>query len=118
VPHYAHSDPKKTQADWHLLLTHLDSTAERAERFAAPFAKGWGRLAGLLHDAGKYRKASQNYLASAHDHTGPKVDHSSVGALIARDKRAAALAFVIAGHHGGLPDKQDLLSRMQNRQEL
>ena len=83
MPHYAHSDPKRPKQEWHLLRDHLDSTADRAERFGAPFAKGWGRLAGLLHDAGKYRKAFQDYLASARDHTGPKVDHSSVGALIA-----------------------------------
>jgi len=118
VFHYAHSDPGKTKADWHLLDKHLDSTAERAERFASPFAMKWGRLAGRLHDAGKYRKAFQEYLASGYDHTGPKVDHSSVGALIALDRRAGPLAFVIAGHHGGLANKQDLAARMQNKREL
>jgi CRISPR-associated endonuclease/helicase Cas3 len=118
MPHYAHSLKDKPQSEWHLLNEHLESTAERAERFASPFAKDWGRLAGLLHDAGKYQKAFQNYLAATGDHTGPKVDHSTVGALIAKDKRAAPLAFVIAGHHAGLADKLDLLARLENKAEL
>jgi CRISPR-associated endonuclease/helicase Cas3 len=39
----------------HLLSDHLHGTAERAEKFAAEFSSaGWGRLAGLWHDMGKY----------------------------------------------------------------
>jgi hypothetical protein len=41
---------------------HLEDTAARAEEFAAPFALGWGRLAGLLHDAGKYQLAFQKRI--------------------------------------------------------
>jgi CRISPR-associated endonuclease/helicase Cas3 len=116
--HFAHSHKERPQSDWHRLDQHLHSTAERAERFAAPFAKEWGRLAGLWHDAGKYQKAFQDYLAATGDHTGPKVDHSSVGALIAWEKRAAPLAFVVAGHHGGLSNKQDLVARMKAKRDL
>ena len=116
--HFAHSLKEKPKSEWHRLDRHLRTTAERAERFAAPFAKGWGHLAGLWHDAGKYQKAFQDYLVATGDHTGPKVDHSSVGALIAWEKRAAALAFVVAGHHGGLCNKQDLAARMENKREL
>jgi CRISPR-associated endonuclease/helicase Cas3 len=116
MPHFAHSLKDKPPTEWHPLDRHLASTAERAERFASPFATGWGRLAGLLHDAGKYQQAFQNHLAATGDHT--KVDHSIVGALIAIEKRAAALAFVIAGHHAGLADKQDLLARLQKKQSL
>src|ERR1039458_3625043 len=97
MDHFAHSHKDKPQSDWHRLDQHLHSTADRAERFAAPFAEEWGRIAGLWHDAGKYQKAFQDYLVATGDHTGPKVDHSSVGALIAWEKRAAALAFVVAG---------------------
>jgi CRISPR-associated endonuclease Cas3-HD len=71
----AHSHSEKPLSEWHLVDAHLDSTAARAEGFAGPFAQEWGRLAGLLHDAGKYRKAFQDYLASALDQPGPKVDH-------------------------------------------
>jgi CRISPR-associated endonuclease/helicase Cas3 len=116
--HFAHSHPEKPPADWHRLDEHLSSTAARAERFAVPFAKEWGRLAGLWHDAGKYQKAFQDYLAATGDHTGLKVDHSSVGALIAWEKRAAPLAFVVAGHHGGLSNKQDLAARMKDKCDL
>ncbi len=116
--HFAHCHKEKPQSDWHRLDNHLHCTAERAERFAAPFAKKWGRLAGLWHDAGKYQKAFQDYLAATGDHTGAKVDHSSVGALIAWEKRAAPLAFVVAGHHGGLSNKQDLATRMNDKRDL
>ncbi len=118
VTYFAHSHKEKPVSEWHPLDQHLRSTAARAERFAAPFAKGWGWLAGLWHDAGKYQKAFQDYLAATGDHTGPKVDHSSVGALIAWEKRVAPAAFVVAGHHGGLSNKQDLRDRMKNKHEL
>lgn len=75
-------------------------------------------MAGLWHDAGKFQKAFQDYLVATGDHTGPKVDHSSVGALLAWEKRSAALAFVVAGHHGGLSNKQELIARMENKREL
>jgi CRISPR-associated endonuclease Cas3-HD len=113
--HFAHSHKERPKSEWHSLGEHLESTAKRAERFAAPFAKGWGRLAGLLHDAGKYQTSFQDYLAATGEHTGLKVDHSSVGALIAFAKRAAALVFVIAGHHAGLADKEDLRNRLRKK---
>ena len=116
--HFAHSLKEKPKSEWHRLDRHLQGTAERAERFAAPFAKGWGHLAGLWHDAGKYQKAFQDYLAQTGDHTGPKVDHSTVGALIAFHKGAGPLAFVVAGHHGGLPNKQDLKARLEKKRDL
>src|ERR1700691_5771081 len=72
--HFAHSRKERPPSEWHRLDQHLRSTAERAERFASPFAKDWGRLAGLWHDVGKYQKAFQDYLFATGDHTGPKVD--------------------------------------------
>ncbi|MDH4162716.1 MAG: hypothetical protein OEW15_08500 [Nitrospirota bacterium] len=39
----------------HLLRDHLTGTADRAARFADEFGSGgWGYLAGLWHDLGKY----------------------------------------------------------------
>jgi hypothetical protein len=39
----------------HFLRDHLEGTAQRAARFAAEFGcAGWGYLAGLWHDLGKY----------------------------------------------------------------
>lgn len=117
--HYAHSRKDRPIQHWHELSVHLNDTAERAQRFAATFAPGWGHLAGLWHDAGKYQRAFQNRIGVDPDaHTDEKVDHSTVGALIAFQRKAMPLAFVIAGHHGGLPDKQNLQSRLEAKANL
>jgi CRISPR-associated endonuclease/helicase Cas3 len=118
MPHFAHSLKDRPQSEWHRLDQHLETTSARAELFASSFAKQWGKLAGLLHDAGKYQQAFQDYLAATKDHTGPKVDHSIVGALIAKNQNAGPLCFVIAGHHAGLADKQDLLARLEKKDSL
>lgn len=117
--HYAHSVADRPPGDWQLLEDHLSAVAGLAEQFAISFAPGWGKLAGLWHDAGKYQLVFQSYIARDPDaHVNEKVDHSSVGALIARARQAAPLAFVIAGHHGGLPDFEELRSRLDRKQSL
>lgn len=113
MPSYAHSLKDAPQERWHELLSHLEGTAVRAELFASSFAAGWGRLAGLWHDAGKYQEAFQRRIeADPNAHCNERVDHSSVGALIARACRADPLAFVIAGHHGGLRDFEAVRERL------
>jgi hypothetical protein len=62
-----HSLDGKPEREWQLLDDHLEATADLAEKFASSFAPGWGRLAGLWHDAGKYQKAFQRYIASDSD---------------------------------------------------
>ena len=67
------------------------------------------RVAGLLHDLGKYSREFQSRLRG-----GPPCDHSTAGARLAierygsGDPRKASpgkmLAFAIAGHHAGLAD--------------
>ena len=116
---YAHSLKDAPPERWHGLLEHLEDTAARAERFASSFAPGWGRLAGLWHDAGKYQDAFQRRIGRDPDaHCNESVDHATVGALIAEQHRAATLAFVIAGHHGGLADRERLRTRLSNKREL
>ena len=98
----------------HPLDEHLRGVAALAESFAAAFGAGdWAKLAGLWHDLGKYGAAFQRRVRSvsgydAHIETAPgRVDHSTAGALhaMARMKGVGrVLAYLIAGHHAGLPD--------------
>jgi CRISPR-associated endonuclease/helicase Cas3 len=86
-----------------------------AEKMAGEFGAGdWGRLGGLWHDLGKYSIDFQSYIRAksgyeAHlvDAIAGKVNHSSAGALHAEarfGKLGLPLAYLIAGHHAGLPD--------------
>jgi CRISPR-associated endonuclease/helicase Cas3 len=102
----------------HGLAAHLRAVADLAAGFAARFgAADWAGVAGLWHDLGKYRPAFQRYIrcatgyeADAHIETAPgRVDHSTAGARHAierfgADPRGRILAYLIAGHHAGLPD--------------
>ena len=83
------------------ILEHLTGTANLAARFASGFdALEQGKLAGMLHDIGKYSKEFQNRILR----NGPKVDHSTAGAYICALKNQNYSAFCIAGHHSGLPN--------------
>ncbi len=105
----------------HDLLDHLLAVAEKARGFARPFSsEGWAEKAGLWHDLGKYRTAFQQYIRSAsgydpeaHIEGAGKVDHSTAGAIHAVDRwgvQGRVLAYLIAGHHAGLPDWEKLES--------
>jgi len=102
----------------HDLAEHLRDVAEMAARHAQRFgAQDWARLAGLWHDLGKYRPSFQAYIRdqsgfereNAHiESIGRRVEHSAAGALHAIDTlgeiHGRLLAYLIAGHHAGLPD--------------
>lgn len=121
---------QESEGQWipHPLEDHLHGVAALAESFAAAFGAGdWARLAGLWHDLGKYRGAFQRYIRGAsgyeaHIETAPgKVDHSTAGALYAMERMKGLgriLAYLIAGHHAGLPDWQSAeapVSSLANR---
>ncbi|MEW8049944.1 MAG: CRISPR-associated helicase Cas3' [Candidatus Thiodiazotropha sp.] len=100
---------------FHSLPEHLHHTAKMAKMFADEFGAGdWAYLAGIWHDIGKYREEFQQYIRAssdpeAHIEGAPKrVDHSTVGALLATQQFGETiggmLAYLIAGHHAGLPD--------------
>jgi CRISPR-associated endonuclease/helicase Cas3 len=88
----------------HGLEEHLRGTAERAGEFASAFGCAeWGRVAALWHDLGKYSVEFQRYLFGS----GPQAEHSVIGAQHAvrtLGPHGIILAYLIAGHHAGLPD--------------
>ncbi|MEE4377488.1 MAG: CRISPR-associated endonuclease Cas3'', partial [Candidatus Competibacteraceae bacterium] len=100
----------------HALQDHLSAVAQLAGCFATTFSSSdWAYLAGLWHDLGKYRPEFQKYIRTASGYdldahietTRGKVDHSTAGAIHACQQLGHAgriLAYLIAGHHAGLPD--------------
>lgn len=104
APYYAHSTPDTTKRDWQLLRKHLQGVADLAGEHASAFgARDWGTAAGLLHDLGKYSPEFQARLEGAPE----RVDHSTAGAVEARAllrSQSRPLEYIVAGHHGGLPD--------------
>jgi CRISPR-associated endonuclease/helicase Cas3 len=117
--YWAHSDPNglpphSPGARWQLLSHHLENTATLAAMFAhmalpaeAAFARH-AQITAILHDIGKYSPLFQKLLRGE----VTRAPHSAHGAAVALDKRFADAAFVIAGHHAGLPDKEDLKDRL------
>lgn len=108
--YYAHSLVGKPESEWQTLDDHLVRVAERCGAFAAVFGyRTWGYAIGLLHDVGKASDAFQRRLR----HATAVVDHSTLGASIARALYSkstqhgfpgALMAYAIAGHHGGMPN--------------
>ena len=102
-PTYAHTLEGRPEAEWEPLAEHLEKVAGRAAGFAAAFASaGWGEVAGLWHDLGKYLPEFQARLRGSPE----AVDHAAPGAVLAASRGARPLAFVIAGHHAGLANHQ------------
>ena len=112
--YYAHTaempagerDPDKSR--WQPLSEHLRNVAGKARDFADPlgFAEV-AKLAGLLHDLGKFSGAFQEYLAG--ERPGSVDTHHAVyGAALAFNRNWLGPAFVIAGHHAGLHNLHDL----------
>jgi CRISPR-associated endonuclease/helicase Cas3 len=105
------------------LKEHLDTVANLSGKFAGEFGnRDWAELTGYLHDLGKYHPDWQKYLfrnsgypdSDAHiENYGSRPNHSGAGAVYIFEKfkkakvvkqLANALAYIIAGHHSGLPD--------------
>jgi CRISPR-associated endonuclease/helicase Cas3 len=109
---YAHSLEGQPSEEWQLLEGHLIKTAQQASDFASAFeASNWAYLTGLWHDLGKYSDEFQNMLKTSSEaqieHVS-RIDHSTFGAQQASQKwrkgEGKLLAYIIAGHHAGLPD--------------
>lgn len=106
----AHS--KNAHGQQHDLIDHLQCVANMAAEFGEKFgARDLAYWAGIWHDVGKIHPCFQSYLHECEmnpdkHRQGP--DHKLAGALIAVDQGTDILAFLIAGHHGGIPSRADL----------
>ncbi|MBX3578517.1 MAG: CRISPR-associated endonuclease Cas3'' [Rhizobiaceae bacterium] len=116
--YFAHSGTPGDKRDWQPMADHAREVARLAAENADAFgmAKA-GMLLGLAHDLGKYDPRFPPRLEGANI----RVDHSTAGAKIVLDLARQALAqtratpadglaaelaaYVILGHHAGLPDK-------------
>ncbi|MHB1513502.1 MAG: CRISPR-associated helicase Cas3' [Acidiferrobacter sp.] len=108
-PYFAHS--ANTAGRWHLLAQHLNAVGHLAAKFSEGFAwREEARLAGLLHDVGKYGGRFQARLQGKDS----GLDHWSQGASLALTEfHAVAAALAIQGHHIGLQrGDQDSLRRL------
>lgn len=123
--YYAHSLEDRPPSEWQPLEEHLKNVAEMSRSFAEAFGAGaWGYLAGLWHDLGKYHCEFQERIRGE----SVAVEHSGVGARLAFEldqNTGLPLAFVIAGHHTGLPNLQkmeiglptSLIERVRNNEK-
>ncbi|SDT03988.1 CRISPR-associated helicase, Cas3 family [Paenibacillaceae bacterium GAS479] len=108
--YYAHRTEGSDRSEWQLLTAHLEQVGELSEKFASQFnAAPWGKLAGMLHDAGKFSKEFQKRLEG----NPIPVDHATAGAQFIYNawtkggkpsSPSRILAYIIAGHHAGLAD--------------
>ena len=102
MKYYAHSGSSEDREHWHRLSNHLECTGARGAAFLDTVGGAeLGRVAGLLHDLGKYTQEFQARLAG-----GAPINHSTAGAKVAVERYGKhlgkMLAFCIAGHHTGL----------------
>ncbi len=108
---FAHS--KNSLGEMHDLQEHLTKVAELAKTFASKFGAGeFGYWAGIWHDLGKLHPDFQAYLANPTPPRGP--DHKGAGSVVA-SQICEPLAFLVAGHHGGLHSRADLKNWLKEK---
>lgn len=107
---FAHSADDQPESEWQTLKNHLIAVGDLGHQKASCFGgHDLARIAGLLHDLGKYTHAFQQRLRGA----ATRVDHSTHGALVALERFdhdpvfGYLLAYCIAGHHAGLSDRRE-----------
>ena len=112
-PYFAHTKEDaegnlRPESEWQPLSDHLRRVSDLAAGFARPLGlESEARIAGLLHDLGKYRDEFQSYLRRQRQ-SSADTQHSVYGAAWATDRDLLASAFGVAGHHAGLRDLCDL----------
>jgi CRISPR-associated endonuclease/helicase Cas3 len=107
--YFAHTKDGEDESEWQLLKDHLQGTGKIAFELGADAGiSELARVAGFLHDIGKYSKEFQARLRGSNK----RVDHATAGAreitnLFPEPPQkdfAELLSYCIAGHHSGLPD--------------
>lgn len=109
---FAHTLQGRSTDEWEPLLVHLQTTAHMAENFASSFCcDALAKFLGFIHDVGKNSNEFQKYLLKCNGllpGAAISVDHKSAGAQwisqYAKPPLKQLLPFIIAGHHGGLPN--------------
>lgn len=109
--YYAHSTERPDKSNWQILPDHLREVVALAMQFGDAFgAARAAALAGWLHDLGKYAEKFKLYI----DGKGKSCDHSTAGAVAVLELVRSGsedgimgelVAYGIAGHHAGLPDR-------------
>ncbi|HUP76979.1 MAG TPA: CRISPR-associated endonuclease Cas3'', partial [Pirellula sp.] len=107
--YYAHSGRQPDLSDWQSLADHLRCVAKSALAMmrSANASKSFcdsANLAGLLHDLGKYRPEFQQMIRGGSP-PRERTYHKQAGAAKAYFLGDFPVAYAIAGHHGGIPDK-------------
>ncbi len=92
-----------------LLSDHVAGVLQRCCAFASRLGlEQEATFCALWHDLGKLTDDFQYKLTVSH---GMKVDHKGFGALWSINQQLLDVAFVIAGHHGGMPDAAELKNK-------
>lgn len=120
VEYIAHVKKDEVTGKWavHDLFGHLNGVAEKAQTFADKFGNSdWAKLVAMWHDLGKFSPDWQKYIRlttgfdeEAHCEGGSsRPNHSTVGAVLLMERFKGTPfgrlpAYVVAGHHAGLPD--------------
>ena len=107
------------EGSWHqhVLSHHLQKVGHLSSQFSSVCESSeWSKLVGYWHDLGKFRPRFQNYIRdksgyereNAHIETNDRPRHSTAGAIHAINQLGPLcghiVAYLIAGHHAGLPD--------------
>ncbi len=101
--YYAHSPDGS--GEWETVEHHLKRVGELCSGFAQKLqCGGFGRIAGLLHDAGKNSQLFQEVLHRQRIN----IDHAVPGAVLAcafgKEKSAHTLEVIIRAHHSSLQE--------------